>query len=143
MAERPPAGQAPIGYWLKLADEAITTHADRVLRDNGFTRSRWQVLNTIHESGTISRAELFGRMKILIDVDQLNEVVAGFVREGWLLQRGEGDTTEYTLSDTGKAERETIFKLQSEVRRRAMQDVSEQEYLTVIDVLRRIVQNLE
>ena len=35
----------PIGYWLKHADNVITEHLDRVLSENGFTRSRWQVLN--------------------------------------------------------------------------------------------------
>ena len=47
------------------------------------------------------------------------------------------------LADVGKAQRETAFKLQSEVRRRAMQGISEQEYATVVDVLERMVKNLE
>jgi hypothetical protein len=41
------------------------------------------------------------------------------------------------------AEREVIFKRQSEVRRRVLQGITDQEYTTVIDVLQRMVNNLE
>ena len=47
------------------------------------------------------------------------------------------------LTDAGKGQREIIFELQSEVRRRAMQGITEQEYTTLIDVLQRVVKNLE
>ena len=56
-----------------------------------------------------------------------------------MLKRGEGDGPQLTLTDAGKAQRETVFKLHSEVRRRAMQSITEQEYATVIDVLERMV----
>jgi hypothetical protein len=45
MDQRDVTKQQPIGYWLKHADKVITEHVDRVLSDNGFTRSRWQGLN--------------------------------------------------------------------------------------------------
>jgi hypothetical protein len=50
MVQRDVTKQKPIGYWLKHADEVITEHADRVLSDNGFTRSRWQVLNIVYQA---------------------------------------------------------------------------------------------
>ena len=43
----------------------------------------------------------------------------------------------------GKAQREIVFELQREVRSRAMQGITEQEYATVIDVLERMVSNLD
>jgi DNA-binding MarR family transcriptional regulator len=143
MAQPDVTQQSPIGYWLKHADEVITEHVDRVLNDNGFTRFRWQVLNIAYQAGTITRGGVFDTMQTFIDARQLDEIVDGFVEEGWLVRRGEGDAAQLTLTDAGKAKRETIFKLQSEVRRRAMQGISEQEYATVIDVLQRIVKNLE
>jgi hypothetical protein len=42
MVQREITGQAPIGYWLKHADEVITKHVNQVLQDNGFTRFREQ-----------------------------------------------------------------------------------------------------
>jgi DNA-binding MarR family transcriptional regulator len=143
MARRDVTKQPPIGYWLKHADEAITEHADRVLSNNGFTRLRWQVLNSVYEAGTITRSRVLDTMQTFIDARQLEELVEGFVQEGWLVKRGEGDAAELALTDAGKAQRDSVFKLQIEVRRRAMQGISEQEYATVINVLQRIVKNLE
>jgi hypothetical protein len=126
MTQRDVAKQKPIGYWLKYADEVITEHVDRVLSDNGFTRFCWQVLNIT-----------------FIDRQQMGEILDRFVEQGWLVKRGEGDGAQLTLTGAGKAKRETVFELQSEVRRRAMQGITEQEYATVIDVLERMVRNLE
>jgi DNA-binding MarR family transcriptional regulator len=135
--------QQPIGYWLKRADEAITEHVDQVLSDNGFTRSRWQVLNILYQAGAITRGSVFDTMQTFIDARQLDEILDEFVEEGWLVRSGEDDGVHLTLTDAGKTKRETVFKLQGEVRRRAMQGITEQEYATVIDVLQRMVKNLE
>ena len=143
MAQRDVTKQQPIGYWLKHADEVITEHVDRVLSDNGFTRFRWQVLNIVYQAGTITRGGLFDTMQTFIDARQLDEIIDGFIKEGWLVKHGEGDAAQLTLTDAGKTHRETVFELQSEVRRRAMRGITEQEYATVIDVLQRMVKNLE
>jgi DNA-binding MarR family transcriptional regulator len=143
MVQRDVTSQPPIGYWLKHADEVITRHVNQVLLDHGFTRFRWQVLNLLYEAGTIARNNVLETMKTFIDAQQLEEILNGFVQEGWLSMRGDGDAAVLELTDAGKAERETIFKLQSEVRRRALRGISDQEYMTVIDVLQRLVNNLE
>ena len=143
MAHRDVTKQQPIGYWLKHADEVITEHIDRVLSDNGFTRFRWQVLNIVYQAGTITRSGVFDTMQTFIDARQMDEIIDGFVKEGWLVERGEGDAAQLTLTEAGKDKREAVFKLQSEVRRRAMRGITEQEYTTVIDVLQRVVKNLE
>ena len=143
MVQRDVTKHKPIGYWLKHADKAITEHVDRVLSDNGFTRLRWQVLNSVYQAGTITRNDVFDTMQTFIDTRQLDEIIEGFVEEGWLVKHGEGDGAQLTPTDAGKAKRETIFKLQSEVRKRAMQGITEREYATVIDVLERMVSNLE
>ena len=143
MTQRDVAKQKPIGYWLKYADEVITEHVGRVLSDNGFTRSRWQVLNIVYQAGTITRGGVFDTMQTFISTRQLDEIIDGFVEEGWLAKAGEGDGAQLALTEAGKAKRETVFKLQSEVRRRAMQGITEREYATVIDVLERMVRNLE
>jgi DNA-binding MarR family transcriptional regulator len=83
-------------------------------------------------------------MQTFIDAPQVEEIVEEFVQEGWLVvKRGEGDAAELVLTNAGKAQRDSVFKLQGEVRRRAMQGISEQEYATVINVLQRMVKNLE
>jgi len=143
MVQRVITGQAPIGYWLKHAEEVITKRVNQVLQDHGFTRFRWQILNILYETGTTTRSNVLETMKTFIDADQLDEILDGFVQEGWLVKRGDGEVTALVLTNAGKAEREAIFQLQSEVRRRAMRGISDQEYTTVLDVLQRMVNNLE
>jgi hypothetical protein len=98
VAQRDVTEQQPIGYWLKHADEAITGHADRVLSDNGFTRFRWQVLNIVYQAPTITRSGVFDTMQSFIDARRLDEILDGFVKEGWLIERGEGDGAQLTLT---------------------------------------------
>jgi hypothetical protein len=124
MAKQDVTKQQPIGYWLKRADEVITEHVDRALSDNGFTRFRWQVLNIVYQVGTITRGGIFDTMQTFISARQFDEIIDGFIKEGWLVKRGKGDTAQLMLTDVGKAQRETAFKLQSEVRRRTMQGIS-------------------
>ena len=143
MAHQDIAKHKPIGYWLKHADNVITEHIDRVLSENGFTRSRWQVLNIVYQAGTITRGGLFDTMQTFIDAHQLDEIIEEFVEEGWMVTFGERDGEQLTLTDAGKVRRETVFELQSEVRRRAMKGITEQEYATVVDVLERMVGNLQ
>ena len=133
----------PIGYWLKHTDNVISEHIDRVLSENGFTRSRWQVLNIVYQAATITRGGLFDTMQTFIDAHQLDEIIEEFVEEGWMVTFGERDGEQLTLTDAGKVRRETVFELQSEVRRRAMKGITEQEYATVVEVLERMVGNLQ
>jgi len=135
--------QPPIGYWLKHTDEVITNRVDQVLGDHGFTRFRWQVLNMIYEAGTITHQDVFKTLKTFIKVDELDEILDGFVQEGWLVTNGDGGATLLALTTAGKIKREDLFKRQSEVRKRALQGISDQEYVMVIDVLKRMVNNLE
>jgi DNA-binding MarR family transcriptional regulator len=143
MAHQDIAKQKPIGYWLKHADRVVTEHIDRVLNENDFTRSRWQVLNIVYQVGTVTRSDVLDTMQTFIDARQLDEVIEEFVEEGWLVKHGEEEGAHLTLTEAGKAQRETIFKLQSEVRRQTMQGITEREYATVIDVLEPMVSNLE
>jgi DNA-binding MarR family transcriptional regulator len=130
--------QPPIGYWLKHADEVITAHANQALADQGFTRFRWQALNMIYEAGTITRDQIFNVLQTFLDAHQLDEMLNGFIQEGWLVVEGNA----LSLTEAGKSKRTDLFKRQGEVRRRAMQGISDEEYVTIIAVLQRIVNNL-
>ena len=71
MSQRNVTKQKSIGYWLKHADEAITRHVDRVLSDNDFTRSHWQVLNIVYQARAITRSGVFNT---LADLHRLTPV---------------------------------------------------------------------
>jgi DNA-binding MarR family transcriptional regulator len=137
------AKQLPIGYWLKRADEVLTQYINQLHQNRGFTRSRWQTLNLIHDAGTITREKAFATMSAFIDAQQFDEILESFYKQGWLLLRGEGNSAELSLTEAGKIERAILLKAQQEARSRILQGISEEEYNTVIRVLQRMIANLE
>lgn len=130
--------QLPIGYWLKHTDEVITNRSNQVLADQGFTRFRWQALNMIYEAGTTTRDQVFNVLQTFLDVQQLAEILDGFVREGWLI----ADEHGLRLTEAGKNKRADLFRRQGEVRRRALEGISDEQYMIVIEVLERMVNSL-
>jgi len=81
-------------------------------------------------------------MQTFITSQELEALLDGFDQAGWLLQEGAGESAMLVLTATGKMERENLMTRQSAVRRQAVQGLTEQEYVLVVDVLQRIVANL-
>ena len=133
----------PIGYWLKHLDEMLTRRSDQALQESGFTRSHWQVINTIYETNTTTREDVLAALKMFMNSNRLDEILGEFAREGWLVVQGSGEASQLSLTEAGREKREAVFKLQSEVRRRLMQGITHEEYATVVDVLQRMATNLE
>lgn len=141
MEQRNAMSQLPIGYWLKHTDELITQRSNQVLSNHGFTRSRWQVLNIFFEAdGPLSKARVFDIMQTFIDARQLETILEGLLHERWLVSI---EPDQYLPGASGKEMHATILEQQMLVRKRAIQNITEQEYKTAIDVLQQIVKNLE
>jgi polyhydroxyalkanoate synthesis regulator phasin len=132
----------PIGYWLKHADEVITKHINQVQAANGVSRFQWQLLNSIHEVGTVSKAQLFGIMQTFVSHADFEKMIDEMIDKGWLSQ-DEKNEGLLQLTEEGNSKHQVILESQKEVRQRTVQSVSEEEYTTVISVLQRIVENLE
>jgi DNA-binding MarR family transcriptional regulator len=130
----------PIGYWPKRTDEVLTKHINDVQTSNVVSRFQWQVLNAIYESGVVTRAQLFETMQTFVDEAELEQILTELSTRGWLVKTDEG---VFQLSDEGRLKHQIILESQKKVRQRAMQDIGEEDYATVISVLQRIVQNLE
>jgi len=128
--------QRPIGYWLKHADDVITQHVNQVLSDQGLTRFHWQVLNIVHEAGRITQKQVFEPMQTFVEAAGLDAIISEFENRGWMIrhEKGGSGVTELELTDQGKEGHRAIFSFQSEVRKQAVQGVSEEEYMTVIRV---------
>lgn len=135
----------PIGYWLKQADYLITEQVNKAQAANGVSRSDWQVLNTLYEVGPVNRKRVFEFMSTFVDSSGLDEIITRFTERGWAerIEGGEDGTAAFQLTDEGRRRHRVILAAQKEVRQRAMQGISEEEYATVIRVLQRMVSNLE
>lgn len=137
--------ERPIGYWLKRVDTMLTEQIDKAQAANGVSRFDWQVLNMLNEMGSVSKERVFESMLAFVDAPGVDEIVTRLVGRGWA-EQGEiskQGTVEFHLTEEGRRRHSVILATQKEVRQRAMQGISEEEYATVIRVLKRIVSNLE
>jgi DNA-binding MarR family transcriptional regulator len=132
--------QRPIGYWLKEADRAITDHVDRVQAANGVSRLDWQVLNSIHEVGHATPEHLASTLHMFLDRPRLDTILANLAARGWTTTLPTG---EVVLLDDGERHHATILAQQQQVRRRAMDGITSEEYETTVRVLHRLITNLE
>lgn len=137
--------QAPIGYWLKHTDEVITRHVNQVLSSQGLTRFHWQVLNIVSEAGVINKEQVFETMQTFVDKAGLEAIIDEFVKRGWMVcqEQGQNGAAQLELTGAGKDGHRQILSLQSEVRKRAVEGISAEEFATVIRVLQQITKNLE
>ena len=137
--------ERPIGYWLKRADTLLTEQIDKAQAANGVSRFDWQVLNMLNEMGSASKERIFESMLAFVDAPGVDEIVTRLVGRGWAEQSeiSKQGTVEFQLTEENRRRHGVILATQKEVRQRAMQGISEEEYTTVIRVLKRIVSNLE
>ncbi|HEX6970646.1 MAG TPA: MarR family transcriptional regulator [Limnochordia bacterium] len=131
----------PIGYWLKKADEALTTQINLAQQGNGLNRTEWQVLNLLHETSASTRAQIVEILRPFADADALQTTVQRLVDRG--LVEGTGSETDpFRLTDAGRHLHGTALEAQKEVRQRAVRGISEAEYVTTVRVLQQLVTNL-
>jgi len=134
----------PMGYWLKRADTLLTQQIDEAQAANGVSRVEWQVLNMIGDAGSVSKERIFETMLAFVDAPGVDEIVTRLVGRGWAEQSeiSKQSTVEFQLTEEGRRQHGVILATQKEVRQRAMQGIGEEEYATVVQVLKRIVNNL-
>jgi hypothetical protein len=99
-------------------------------------------LNFIYEAGTASKKQLFETMQTFVTLTELDTIIYYLLSSGWLIQH-ENQDDSFQLSAEGKTKHQLILESQKEVRKHATQGISEEEYTTVLNVLQRIVENLE
>jgi DNA-binding MarR family transcriptional regulator len=134
----------PIGYWLKQADTLLTEQINKAHSTDGVSRSDWQVLNLLKETGGASRERIFETMRTFVEASNFDGMMSHLIERGWVERRMVSKTgmEEFQLTEEGQRQHETIFARQKDIRQQAMQGISEEEYKTVIRVLQRIVANL-
>lgn len=131
----------PIGYWIKKADEALTTRINAAQQANGLSRTGWQILNSLHEGVATTHEALATLLRPFGESDALREAIEQLVTRG-LVEEDEGAGSDYRLTTDGQHVYEAALVLQREVRRQAVQGVDEADYAAAVRVLQRLVENL-
>ncbi|NUP25424.1 MAG: MarR family transcriptional regulator [Nocardia sp.] len=141
-AEPAPGGeQRLIGYQVKRLDQLIELTFDRLVTDAGLTRRQWQTLNTL-ATGPAGDAELTDALRPFWEVDDenLGEMVTDLTARGWITRGADG---RYALTETGRTVHATAADSVGRIRELSADGVSEQEFGQMMDVMARIIGNLE
>lgn len=130
----------PIGYWLKKTDELLTARIDAAQRDNGLTRLGWQILNVVRDADGATRDAIADTLRPFADAATLDRELAGLSESGAIDSSSEGT---FELTALGVETYARALLAQTAIRTRAFAGVSDDEYVTTMRVLQRLVENLE
>jgi hypothetical protein len=130
-----------IGYRLKRLDQLIEDTFDRVLAAEGVSRRQWQTLNVLRRTPA-GDAELDAALQPFWKTDTASaaEVVEELTRRGWVARDPDG---RHALTPEGRAAHAALATSVGGIRETMSRGLTEQEYRTTMDVLGRMIDNLE
>jgi DNA-binding MarR family transcriptional regulator len=131
----------PIGYWLKHLDRLIEETFEHTLASEALSRRHWQVLNTLRARPS-THAEIAQALAPFLADDPAADrrAIDELVARGWV-EQGEGGLL--ALTEMGTQAHAALLERVAATRQLLMRGISEDEYRRVIDILRRMVENLE
>lgn len=134
----------PLGYLVKRLDEALTSYVDRLLGErHQLGRFHWQVLTTVHEQPGIEQGVFAEEARIFYDEERLNELIGDLVGRGWLRVDAQVGTVRLWLTDEGEVGHRQMRRTQEESSTRLMLGLTEEDYITMVTHLDRMIANLE
>ncbi|WP_031002185.1 hypothetical protein [Streptomyces sp. NRRL F-5727] len=138
-AEKEVAAQ-PIGAWSGLAYRLVVGAIREQLAVEGLTQPHWWTLNHVAgEPGRWSRAALIERLARWDDLGiDFDGVFDDLVGRGWLSE----DAGRMTLTEAGEEGRLRARERNARVHRQVHEGVDTADFVTTINVLRRMVGNL-
>ncbi|WP_245649448.1 winged helix DNA-binding protein [Nocardia shimofusensis] len=139
-ASTPTGEHRMIGYQVKRLDQLIESTFDRLLGDAGITRRQWQTLNTL-SAGPADEAQLTDALRPFWEVndESLEELIRDLTGRGWVVEY----TGRYSLTDAGRAAHAAAEESVGRIRELSAAGVGEEEFGQMMDVLGRIIDNLE
>jgi DNA-binding MarR family transcriptional regulator len=131
----------PIGYWLKHLDRLIDGALERALATDGLSRRHWQVLNSL-AAGPGTRAALAATLRPFVgdDASAVEPVIHDILARGWIREVVNGGLE---ISEQGRSAHEAAMQRVAATREVLRRGITDDEYLTVIGILKRMSSNLE
>jgi DNA-binding MarR family transcriptional regulator len=138
------APESMVGFWLNLASRSLLRVLDGRLRPFGFSMSHLPVLRALAERGALSQKELARVARV--EQPTMAEMLARMERDR-VVQREtnpedkRGSLTSLTRSARGRLSKAAEAMIEGE--REAMAGLSAAERALLLDLLKRVVRNLE
>ncbi|MFE6779115.1 MarR family winged helix-turn-helix transcriptional regulator [Streptomyces sp. NPDC057702] len=131
----------PVGYWTGVAQELVVGAINTTLGTQGIRQPHWWVLNLVDRSAAgLTRAELPAGLRHHVDDSVVGGVADELVGRGWLVA---GEDERLRLTAEGSAALARLWELVPQTLARVRAGFSDAEYVQLINLLRRVVDNLD
>jgi DNA-binding MarR family transcriptional regulator len=128
----------PIGYFLKKVDNLLTEGINHIHKEFDINRTQWQILNAIHENIEIGRQQIVGTLSEFVNDEVINSAITNLINRGLI-----NEDSNLKLTEKGAITFKNCLQKQKDFRLKAMNNISEQEYLQTITTLEKIIDNLK
>ncbi|AEW95340.1 MULTISPECIES: MarR family winged helix-turn-helix transcriptional regulator [Streptomycetaceae] len=133
----------PVGYWTRAANDAVISYINARMGEFGIAQRHWWALFQVGRATdgltTGELVELMRRIRPYVDAPSVEPAVAELVERALLVR----DTTgRLTLTDSGAALRDRVQLLVQENRARIHAGIPDEDYVTTVKVLRRMIENV-
>ncbi len=130
--------EPPIGYWIKKADELFTKGINEIQSKFGLTRTKWQIINSIRDNEEMTKKELFDLMEPFTNKKEVEELLLKFSWDNLI----DIEKDKIRLTDDGIKFHTECLEHQKIFRQKCMQDIPEKDYQVTLEVLKKLVNNL-
>ena len=133
--------QQPAGYWTWAAYKAVVTRTRTALAELGTTQPQWWVLAQVARAGSPrTRAEISALLRDYLDTgpESMESEIDATLASGWTTQTPDG---HLTLTPAGSAFFAQAAALQDDLWAERHAGISDDEYLTTVKVLQRLIHN--
>jgi len=132
----------PIGYWLQKGSNLLTAKIAQAHQSVNLSRTDWQIMHTIKERDIISLPELAQTLAVFADEREVQATLHRFFSDR-VTSYADETKQLVCLTPAGDLLHQECMTRQKQIRQKAIQDISESEYLLVIKTLQKLVANLE
>ncbi|MET9448980.1 MarR family winged helix-turn-helix transcriptional regulator [Streptomyces cinerochromogenes] len=132
----------PIGYWAGLVHEAVTRRLRDAMARIDVTQPQYWVLNRVTGGPTApSREEVIVQLTPLAGGQhEIPRVIDQLLHRDWLRIDA---AQNLHLTDAGEAARVRLRGLATELRAEVHKDISDEEYVSALKVLRTMIANVQ
>ncbi|GAB7188099.1 hypothetical protein ATKI12_7930 [Kitasatospora sp. Ki12] len=131
----------PIGYWTWAAYKAVVSRTRGALEELGTTQPQWWVLAQLARAERPrTRDDVSGVLRDYLDTGQeaLGAEIDATVERGWVVESAGG---RLDLTAEGREFFDRAAALQDELWAERHAGITDEEYLTTLKVLQRVVHN--
>ncbi|MFE5602468.1 MarR family winged helix-turn-helix transcriptional regulator [Streptomyces coelicoflavus] len=134
----------PVGYWTWAAYKAVVTRTRAALAELGTTQPQWWVLAQVARADTPkTRAEVSELLRNYLDTgpEAMESEIDATIAAGWIVQAEGPSDGRLSLTPEGRTFFEKAAALQDDLWTERHAGISDEEYLTTMKVLQRVIHN--